>query len=247
MPRLAALALLLLALSACAGRQTPGAEPGAPARSETAAALVRDAAKTLRELRAASPRQELDHWLQDARGVVVIPGVYRAGFLYSLHGGQGVVLARRADGSWSPPAFVSMGGAGFGVQAGLERERLVLVLLDPEALDQVLAGGLDFGATAMFDAVGVREQTGPDSRTRGKPVLAFSDGFGLMAGVGMKGGGLGQFRSLNAAYHGQAAAEGADVLRGDSIPGMEVLELWEALRVDLPGQSGGHITRGVAP
>lgn len=244
MPRSHATALLhrllafsiLLSLAACAGR-APG-QPPPPARQAEAAALVRDSARALVELRAQSPRQILDHWLEDAKAVVVLPGVYQAGFLYSLHGGHGVVLARKTDGSWSPPAFVSVGGAGFGVQAGLERSRLVLVVLEDEALDQVLAGSLSFSTTAMFDVVGVREETGPDSRTRGKPVLAFADGVGLMAGVGMRGASLGQSRSLNAAYYGGAGgadkAGGAEILAGELIQGLEVLELWEALRVELP-------------
>lgn len=241
MLRRAALSLTLclacLLLSACAaGQPRPGSQAGAEPnpRTDAGAALVRAAAATLRDMRAASPHKALDHWLADARAVVVIPGVYRAGFIYSLHGGSGVALERRADGNWSPPAFLAMGGAGFGIQAGLERARVVMVVLEREALEQMLAGGPDFAASALYDVVGVREHMGPDSRTRGKPVLAFSDGLGLMAGVGLHLGGLGQDRGLNAAYHGQDLAEGEAVLRSASAPGLEVFELWEALLPERP-------------
>lgn len=219
--------LLLLHMAACAS-QAP--RPDRPSSDDSPAALVlRDAASTLRDLRRASPHRELDHWLAEARAVVILPGVYRAGFFYSLHAGNGVVLERLADGNWSAPAFLSMGGAGFGLQAGLERARVVMVVLEREALELILAGGPDFATTALYDVVGVRQQMGPDSRTRNKPVVAFTDGVGLMAGVGLHLGGLGQNRSLNAAYHGPALAEAEAVLRSGSAPGLEVFELWEAL------------------
>ncbi len=224
-----------LLLAACAtssqqiGQQIGPQTGPQPANPSQAATLVRDAAVTLRELRAASPHRELDHWLAGARAVVVLPGVYRAGFFYSLHGGSGVVVARRADGNWSSPAFLSMGGAGFGIQAGLERARVILVVLEDTALEQLLAGGPDFATNAMFDVVGVREHMGPDSRTRGKPIIAFTDGFGIMAGAALHLGALGQARGLNASYHGPELAEGEAVLGSGSAPGLEVFELWEAL------------------
>lgn len=219
--------LLCLLLAACAAASPRPGQP--PVSASIAAGLVRDAATTLQDMRASSPHKVLDHWLEEARAVVILPGVYRAGFIYSLHGGSGVVVARRADGAWSPPAFLSVGGTGIGVQAGLERARVVLVALEDEALANILAGGPDFAANAMFDVVGVREQVGPDSRTRGGPVVAFTDGFGLMAGAGMHLGGLGQNKALNASYHGQELAEGEAALRSHSAPGLEVFLLWEAL------------------
>lgn len=220
---------LLLAGCAATGPNSAQSGTGGTGGSANAADLVRASATTLKDMRAASPHRELDHWLADARAVVIFPGVYRAGFLYSLHGGSGVVLARRADGSWSPPAFLSMGGAGFGLQAGLERARVVMVVLEDSALEQILAGGPDFAANALFDVVGVREQMGPDSRTRNSPIVAFTDGVGIMGGAAMHLGGLGQARGLNASYHGQDLAEGEAVLRSHSAPGVEVFELWEAL------------------
>lgn len=221
--------LLLVSCAATTSPQTGPRPDHPPATASHAATLVRDAATTLRELRAASPHRELDHWLAEARAVVVLPGVYRAGFFYSLHGGSGIVVARRPDGNWSSPAFLSMGGAGFGLQAGVERARAVLVVLEDTALEQLLAGGPDFATNAMFDVVGVREHMGPDSRTRGKPIIAFTDGLGIMAGVGLHLGALAQARGLNASYHGPGLVEGDAVLASGSAPGLEVFELWESL------------------
>lgn len=231
LPRVALAFALTLLLAACAATTQPGPVNSQPQQvsSSSAASVVRDSATTLKEMREASPHKILDHWLAEAKAVVIIPGVYRAGFLYSVQGGNGIVVERRSDGNWSSPAFLTMGGAGFGMQAGLERVRLVMVVLEAEALEQILGGGPDFAVNALYDVIGVREQTGPDSRTRNKPVIAFADGLGIMAGVGMHLGGLGQSKSLNAAYHGPELADGKAVLSSGSAPGLEVMELWEAL------------------
>lgn len=239
---LAPLLVLVLLSAGCAAAQhnapteQVATQPAAP--QTTAAELVREAARTLREMRAASPEKSLDYWLEDARGIVILPGVYQAGFFYSLHAGEGVVLARRTDGGWSSPAFMSVAGAGYGVQAGLEKARLLLVVTENEAMEDILAGGPGVDFTTMYDGVGVREAVGPDSRTRGKPVIAVSDGAGIMAGVAAHAGSLHQSPQLNAAYYGTAkggpALDAHAVFQADHIPGLEVLELWDALRISLP-------------
>ncbi len=59
------------------------------------------------------PRDMLPH----ARAVLVCPRVFRASFLFGGEGGGCVLLARGGQGSWSSPAFYSMGGGSFGLQA----------------------------------------------------------------------------------------------------------------------------------
>lgn len=251
--------LLLLCLLAslpalgCAAARTesPPAVPAAHAaaqnipaeRRERAAAIVSESARTLRELRTTTRDQVLDHALEDARAVIVLPGVYQAGFFYSLHGGDGVLVARRADGGWSAPALVSMGGAGYGYQVGLEKSRLVLVVLEDEMLARILDSGLSFDATAGFDILGARQTTGPDTRTYERPVLAFSDGVGVMAGVAFHGGLLKLNQGLTEAYHGGEAGGPDAVLKGAHAPGLEAFELWSALYVDAPAADAQQITR----
>ncbi len=236
------LVVLALCLAACGSPRAGGtASPSAPSPATAAATpsahaadLIRQASRTLREMRAASPRQSLDYWLEDARGVIILPGVYQAGFFYSLHGGEGVVLARKTDGTWSSPAFMSVGGAGYGLQAGLEKSRVLLVINEQEALAEILANGLSLDFSAKYDIVSVREVTGPDSLTRGKPVVAVSDGVGIMAGIAVRGGMLTGNAPLGAGYYGQGQGGAQAIFLAGGIPGLEVLELWDALRVSLP-------------
>jgi len=209
-----------------------------PAPKAHTVELIRQAARSLREMREASPKQSLDYWLEDACGIVIMPGVYKAGFFYSIHAGEGVVLARRQNGGWSSPAFMSVAGAGYGVQAGVEKARLIFVINENDALVSILAGGPGIDFTTMYDVVGVREAAGPESRVRGKPIIAVADGAGIMAGVAAHVGSLHQSPGLNAAYYGtdatNATLDAQAVFHADRIPGLEVLELWDALRVSLP-------------
>lgn len=241
--RLLPLALCgLAALSACAKGQAPSpasalssppaqaAAPQAAAQSQTAA-LVDQSARTLLELRKSTPHQMLEAAIAEARAIIVLPGIYQAGFLYSVHGGNGVLVARRADGGWSAPVFLAVGGAGYGPQVGLEKSRLVLAVMEDEMLARLLDNGLNFDATAKYDILGVREETGPSSLTEERPVLAFADGVGLMAGVALRGGFLTVSRELTRSYHGAAAGNAEEILKGTNAPGLETFALWGALEV----------------
>jgi lipid-binding SYLF domain-containing protein len=185
-------------------------------------------------MRAQAPHQSLDYWLEEAQGVIILPGVYQAGFFYSIQGGEGLLVARMANGLWSAPVFMSVGGAGFGIQAGLEKSRMVLVITGREALDEILAHGLHFAVTAKYTMLTIQEVTGPDSLHRNKPVVAVSDGVGIMAGVALKGGILTRNDSLSAEYYGISAQHTASLLKESRAPGLEVWELWDALTVTLP-------------
>lgn len=220
-------------LAACAAAKPVPASPHSP-RSSLGAELISESARTLKELRAATRLQILDHALTDACAVMVLPGVYQVGFYYSVHGGSGVIATRTKGGAWGAPAFVGVGGAGVGLQIGLEKQRLVLVVQEQEMLESILASGLNFDVLAKYDVLGVREETGRGSLTERRPVLAFGDGVGLMAGVAMRGAVLTLNEGLTQAYHGQELGNARAVMQGTHAPGIEVFELWGALNADLP-------------
>lgn len=229
----------LAILSGCAANsQRPGPQPSASPRTQTAAqapsaaaSLLDQSARTLRELRKSTPNRALDEAILGARAVIVLPGIYQAGFFYSVHGGSGVLIARRADGGWGSPVFMNVAGAGYGPQVGLEKSRLVLAVMEEEMLERILTDGLNFDASAKYDVLGVREETGPGTLTEGRPVMAFADGVGIMAGVALRGGVLTVNTGLTQAYHGAAGTDIETIMRGISAPGLETFGLWAALGV----------------
>ena len=52
--------------------------------------------------------------LRQARAAMICPQLFRAGFLIGGQGGSCVLVARAGGGSWSAPAFYTLGGASFG-------------------------------------------------------------------------------------------------------------------------------------
>lgn len=53
--------------------------------------------------------------LRQAKGLAII-SVAKVGVMVTYNIGTGLVVARRADGSWSPPSAISSFGLGWGAQ-----------------------------------------------------------------------------------------------------------------------------------
>lgn len=56
-----------------------------------------------------------DAILRQAKGLAIITAV-KVGVMVTYNIGTGLVIARREDGSWSPPSAVSTFGIGWGAQ-----------------------------------------------------------------------------------------------------------------------------------
>ena len=166
------------------------------------------------------PRDILRH----AQGFAIL-SILKGGFVVSGKIGEGVVVARTADG-WSGPSFIRTGGAGFGAQIGGEETQLVLVLNTPEAVKAFSRGGnVQLGADVSVAA-------GPVGRTAEGDVMpkaavyAYSRSKGLFAGVSLEGTVLVTNKDANERYYGRpvtasailrhrvAPPTGASVLRG---------------------------------
>lgn len=59
-----------------------------------------------------------DAILRQAKGLAIIT-VAKVGMMVTYNIGTGLVVARRQDGSWSPPSAISSLGIGWGAQVGL--------------------------------------------------------------------------------------------------------------------------------
>lgn len=110
--------------------QEEAAEEAAEEADELAE-LLEDGAATLSKM-AATP--ELKELLNKASAVFVVPSYGRAALAIGGHGGDGMLLTRKA-GQWSEPLFYEIGGVSLGVQLGAEGGDLALILMSPSALE----------------------------------------------------------------------------------------------------------------
>ena len=153
-------------------------------------------------------------FVEDARGVVVLPRVVKAGFLGAAEGGNGVMLGRGADGAWSAPAFYTLGGVSFGLQAGIQSTEVLLILRTDKAVRAFLEHqaklGADAGLTIGIFGGGLEAST---TTNLGADVLAFAHSVvGAFGGVALEGAVLVRRKDLNEAYYGAGATPRAIII-----------------------------------
>ena len=84
----------------------------------------------------AEPRMK--QLLQQAKGIFIVPKFGRAALGVGAQGGAGLLLLKRADGSWSSPAFYDLGGLTIGLQAGGEGGAIAMVLNNDKAVNEFM-------------------------------------------------------------------------------------------------------------
>jgi len=90
-----------------------------PAHAATDEEAMIDRSMTvLRDLQAISDTRIPDLLLSRAEGIIILPANVKVGLIFGARFGNGVMLVRNADRSWSNPVFVSSGGGSWGFQAG---------------------------------------------------------------------------------------------------------------------------------
>jgi lipid-binding SYLF domain-containing protein len=126
--------------------------------------------------------------LPNARAVMICPRVFRAGFLFGGEGGGCVLLARGGQGTWSSPAFYSVGGGSFGLQAGVQDAEVMMMILTTNGLRAVLDSQFRIGANASVAVVTVGGGVeGATTTNLNADIVAFARTRGLFAGVSLQG------------------------------------------------------------
>ncbi|KAG4439678.1 hypothetical protein IFR05_004815 [Cadophora sp. M221] len=158
--------------------------------------------------------------LANAKGLAILT-VIKAGFLGSARYGNGVVVARLADGTWSAPSAIGTGGAGFGGQIGFELTDFVFILNDAAAVRTFSqAGSLTLGGNVSIAAGPVgrnAEAAGAASMKGVAGIFSYSKTKGLFAGVSLEGSAIIERRDANEKLYGQRFTA-AQLLQGSVRP-----------------------------
>ena len=150
--------------------------------------------------------------MRAARGLAILT-VTKAGFIGSVRGGTGVVVAR-LDKGWSGPSAIGTGGIGVGFQAGAEVSELVIVLNTPAAIDAFAKGGNVTLGGALTVAAGPIGRTAEAAIGLQTAMYTYSRSQGLFAGVSLEGTVIGTRDEANAEYYGKSVAA-KDILAGN--------------------------------
>jgi lipid-binding SYLF domain-containing protein len=126
--------------------------------------------------------------LQRARALVIL-NQFKAGFLFGVKDGYGVILAKKPDGRWSVPVLLSAGEASLGLQVGATSVQTILVITDDKTprllFNQRFNVGVDAKAVAGPRAA---ERENDNRPLIDAPVLVYTKNIGLYAGATVKAG-----------------------------------------------------------
>ena len=139
----------------------------------------------------ADPAHAIPPQVLERARAIVITNQFKAGFLFGIKDGYGVVMVKRPDGTWSLPAMVNAGEASVGLQLGGTAIESVFVLTDDTTVRHLYKGRFNVGVDAK--AVAGPKAAEAESFNReilDTPVLVYTKSKGLFAGATLKAGWL---------------------------------------------------------
>ncbi len=164
--------------------------------------------------------------LAKAEGIVIIPSMVKAGFIFGGMRGRGVLSARRENG-WSAPTFLTLTGGSFGLQIGGQAVDVVLVINNRRGLEHFIGNQFKLGTDASVAAgpVGREAQAATDLQLRAE-ILSYSRARGLFAGVTINGSTVRADLDANERFYARRLTASQILLEGHGPPDSAVVSAW---------------------
>jgi lipid-binding SYLF domain-containing protein len=176
---------------------------------------VSESALVIKEIMAIPEKAIPPALFKNAAGIAIIPGVIKAGFVVGGRFGTGVLSVRESNGSWSPPAFVNIGGGSVGWQIGAQSTDFILVFKNSRSIDGIKRGKLTVGLDASVAAgpVGRSLEASTDEMMKAE-IYSYSRSRGLFAGLSLEGAVLYIDDDAAAAFYKRPNISAGDILSG---------------------------------
>ncbi|KAI3697770.1 hypothetical protein L6452_30867 [Arctium lappa] len=158
--------------------------------------------------------------LRHAKGFAILT-IVKVGMMVTYNIGTGLVIARREDGSWSPPSAISTIGVGWGAQGGGEFADLIIVLRSEEAVKTFSSDvHVSFGA-GLSAAIGIVGRTAEADVRAGTGGYAacytYSCTKGAFIGCSLEGSVVTTRSHENSRFYGKQSISAPEILLG-SLP-----------------------------
>ena len=153
--------------------------------------------------------------MRTAKGVFIAPQVLKGAFILGASGGSGVFLARQEQlNKWSQPAFYTIVGVSFGLQAGGEASEVVLLVMTERGVAAMLGNNFKLGADASLAVGPVGAGAGGATAALSGDIVSFSRAQGLYGGISVDGSVIAVRDGWSSAYYGKSVTPTDILVRG---------------------------------
>jgi lipid-binding SYLF domain-containing protein len=164
--------------------------------------LVDEALITFNHFIADPDMSYLREHVKEGRGLLIVPSLVKAGFVFGGSGGHGVLLVRdEKTGKWSEPAFYTIGSVSWGLLIGVQKSEVILMVRTLRGLESLYTSSFKLGADISVAAGPV----GAGAAAKGvtADILSFARSKGAYAGLSLDGSVIGTMDKWNHAYYGK--------------------------------------------
>ncbi len=165
--------------------------------------VLEEASITVDRVRREMKSEEFDSMMRRAKGVLVIPSYYKAGFIIGGAYGDGILATRQPEGGFGDPAFYRMTSGSLGLQIGMQSAAIIFIILTEKGLSSVLNDEFKLGANVgmAIGSIGVGAEAATTTNV-GNDIVAYSTSAGLFAGGSFEGAVIRPRKDWNAAVYG---------------------------------------------
>ena len=120
---------------------------------------------------------------------VMILSQFKAGFIFGVKGGYGVIMVKKPNGRWSLPVLIDASEASLGLQVGAKSVDTICILTDDATPRLLFTSRFNIGVDAKAVAGPSSAEYENDAKnTFIAPVIVYSRSVGLYAGATVKAG-----------------------------------------------------------
>ena len=133
--------------------------------------------------------------------MIVVPALVQGGLVVGGRGGRGFASCLKKGAEWGEPAPISVSGASFGAQIGVETIDVLMLVMNDEAKTALLDGHFRLGVDASASAGPVGTEASKDFKG-GSGVLTYARSKGLFAGATIGGASISRDDDATQALYG---------------------------------------------
>lgn len=129
---------------------------------------------------------------------IIVTNQFKAGFIFGVKGGYGVLMVKRPGGHWSLPVLLTANEASLGLQVGAKSEETIFIITDSQTPKRLFTHRFNIGVDAKAVAGPHAADAEKDNKPLlAEPVLVYTKESGLYAGATVKAAEVGRNDDAN--------------------------------------------------